>query len=698
MKESGFALLGLTLMVLCGLGPASAATVIVDSGERLGRPPELLASNVWIVAKNDLRHRYYIEKFFAEQRPKVVQYTLSFDIFMQDTRNLEDYLKRLERVLLKEDGAPRLVMEGVKAADARLVVGFEPYSMPPWLSARRGDDRRAYVNEEWWTIERVSPPGDYVLAGRVVKETLRFLKDRIGVKKLGFYVGHEPETQWLGDEGSLFRYYEHAARAAKEVDPNIQVGGLGFYAIASRKVGCDDSHFTPATQDLCRKEGGWSDPRSVLMMRSFVNYCIQHKVPLDFINWHSFGIVPPDRYQGDATAIKGWLREGGLDRVVLYPSDWTYWAGPYPTDYLDTEEAAAYVVSALYSMWKAGIAWHGHDLNIEVAGFEAKRARERQDAEFIGDWPLLTRHGVVKPVYNAFRAVTLLTAGSAEQIAASVSGAPDLGVFATVKDDGVYVLMSNYMPGKEKAAQYALFRYFGRMGLSSEDVWLVLACRKISETKQEEQAARCRKLIDERLTTPKERQAIAFVRKARQCVGDRNGKREGGVACIRALAESSGSPDIARATDEALRPLAKRPVALAVQLEVERLPFAVAGNAKAFWIDRAHANACRANKATESRSTDTACGIGGRVDKAIAPLVHQAKREMNDPAKRGLLQSRKGEMYEKFRTVIDRINAHQGVDLIASQVSVPVRSESGRARIDVSMEPNSVVLFVLPRR
>lgn len=176
------------------------------------------------------------------------------------------------------------------------------------------------------------------------------------------------------------------------------------------------------------------------------------------------------------------------------------------------------------------------------------------------------------------------------------------------------------------------------------------------------------------------------------------GEKEKGVACVRALAKSSGNPDMVQAIEEALKPLTEGGATRTVQLNVERLPFAVAANANVFRIDRAHANACRANKATESHPTDTPCGIDGSIDKAIAPLVQQAKQAMNDPAERRLLQVGQGEVYEEFRTAIDHINARPEVDLIVSQASVPVRSENGHARIEVSMEPNSVALFVLPRR
>jgi hypothetical protein len=672
---------------------AQAPGVTVNAGTTLGAPPQLLAANVWIVAKNDLRNRYYIERFFADQQVNVVQYTLSFDIFLQDTQDIDDYLKRLERVLLRDDTVPKLLMEKVRAANARLVVGFEPYAMPKWLSSRPGDDRQAFVKEKWWTIERVSPPRDYQAAGRLAAVTLRFLRERVGIRKLGWYVGHEPETQWLGNEATLFRYYTAAARAAKQFDPDIKVGGLGSYnAIQGTKVGCGDKHFTPAVQEICRNEGGWANPSGEPLTRSFMRFAAKNSVPVDFINWHAFGNVPPEKHAADAQVLQRWLREAKLPDARLYPSDWTYWSGPYPADYLDTQEAAAYVVSSLNAMAKSGIAWHGHDLNIEVFGFEQQRIKDRSNAEFIGDWPLLTRRGVAKPVYNAFRAVSLLTspAGQPAMLATSVVNAPDLGALATRRSDGVYVLLGNYVPGKARGPQYALLRFLASFGLASDEIQLVLTCTRTA-TPSPELAERCRWLRDERLADKDGQDLLALLGKARTCLKEAEGDRADAITCLRDEARALGNPVIVQRAEDALQPILHPPGPVTVTLNVANLPFDPARKARAYWIDARNANACAANKATEPAPTSLPCGGGGTIDQAIAPVVkmgQQAKSNATDPTT----------IYASLRREMDRINARPDVALTASATPVGVTGGRAAASLQVQMEPNAVVLLVLPPR
>lgn len=682
----------------CGSLSAQSASVAVNAGAPLGTPPELLGGNVWIVAKNDLRNRYYVERFFADHHVNVIQYTLSFDLFLQGTQSLDDYLTRLDRLLLREDTVPRLLMAKVRDADARLVIGFEPYAMPAWLSSRRGDDRRAFVNEEWWTIERVSPPRDYALAGRLAGETLRFLRDRVGIRKLGLYVGHEPETQWLGDESTLFRYYESMARAAKQLDADIKVGGLGsFNAIQGAKAGCDDKHFTPATQTLCRSEGGWENKTGEPVTHSFMRFVAQRNVPLDFINWHAFGVLPPDKHLADAKVLQQWLRDAQLRNVALYPSDWTYWAGPYPADYLDTQEAAAYVISSLSFMWKGGVAWHGHDLNIEVSGFEAARAKERGNTEFLGDWPLMTRRGVVKPVYNALRAVGMLTAGDGQprMLDTSVNGAPDLGALATRRSDGVYVLLSNYVPSKQRAPIYALNRFLTRLGFSADEISMLMKCGRKARTSPK-LAEQCRQFRDQRMATENQRDGAAFIASARECVSESEGNRAEALACLREKAQATGNPDIKRIAEETLRPLAQPPRPLSVAVDIDGLPFDPGTGARGYWIDGRNANSCAANKATERRATGLPCGSGGAIDQAVAPLLASAKQasRTKDPAQRGATSP----SYETLRDGIDKINARPEVGLTAAATPVPVSREGGKAKLQLTLEPNSAVLVVLQPR
>jgi xylan 1,4-beta-xylosidase len=71
---------------------------------------------------------------------------------------------------------------------------------------------------------------------------------------------NEPETFWTGSPTQFFVLYEKTARALKSADPLLKVGGP---ALA-----------TPYTPQPYRE--------------GFLDYCRQHKVPLDFYSWHNY--------------------------------------------------------------------------------------------------------------------------------------------------------------------------------------------------------------------------------------------------------------------------------------------------------------------------------------------------------------------------------------------------------------------------
>jgi xylan 1,4-beta-xylosidase len=71
---------------------------------------------------------------------------------------------------------------------------------------------------------------------------------------------NEPETFWTGTPAQYFLLYEKTARALKSADPSLMVGGPALAV-----------PYTPQPY----REG-------------FLDYCRDHKVPLDFYSWHNY--------------------------------------------------------------------------------------------------------------------------------------------------------------------------------------------------------------------------------------------------------------------------------------------------------------------------------------------------------------------------------------------------------------------------
>jgi xylan 1,4-beta-xylosidase len=108
---------------------------------------------------------------------------------------------------------------------------------------------------------------------------------------------NEPEALfWSGTPEQFYSFYEKTARALKSVDPALKGGGD---AIA---FSYDPSPY---------REG-------------FLDYCVAHKVPLDFYSWHTYADRSADPYDGVRIAknIREILDARGLTKTESILSEW----------------------------------------------------------------------------------------------------------------------------------------------------------------------------------------------------------------------------------------------------------------------------------------------------------------------------------------------------------------------------------------
>jgi xylan 1,4-beta-xylosidase len=113
----------------------------------------------------------------------------------------------------------------------------------------------------------ISPPGDWTEWGRTVSALATHLVQRYGIDEVarwGFEVWNEPnlEVFWTGSQDDYLRLYDEAARALKEVDNRLRVGGPS----------------TAASE--------W--------IEALAAYCEKHALPLELATTHTYGNLPLD--------------------------------------------------------------------------------------------------------------------------------------------------------------------------------------------------------------------------------------------------------------------------------------------------------------------------------------------------------------------------------------------------------------------
>ena len=144
--------------------------------------------------------------------------------------------------------------------DGLLTMGVRPFVelsfMPKKLAAR--DAFHAF-----WYKQSVSPPKDYATWDKLISALTEQLVNRYGIDEVSkwyFEVWNEPNIDfWAGDpkQPTYWELYDHTARAVKAVNARLRVGG-------------------PATA-----QAAWA--------AEFIQHCVDHNVPVDFISSHVYG-------------------------------------------------------------------------------------------------------------------------------------------------------------------------------------------------------------------------------------------------------------------------------------------------------------------------------------------------------------------------------------------------------------------------
>jgi len=144
--------------------------------------------------------------------------------------------------------------------DALLSNGVRPFIELSFMPAKLAASLSPHA---FWYKPLPSPPKDYGKWGALVEAFARHLVTRYGIEEVGqwyFEVWNEPNIDfWTGEpkEETYNRLYAASAGSLKHVSPRLRVGG-------------------PATA-----QAAW--------VGRFIEYCVKHDLPLDFVSTHVYG-------------------------------------------------------------------------------------------------------------------------------------------------------------------------------------------------------------------------------------------------------------------------------------------------------------------------------------------------------------------------------------------------------------------------
>lgn len=301
--------------------------------------------------------------------------------------------------------------------DNILACGMKPYVelsfMPKHLAS--SEAKCGFYYGGW-----ISPPRDDAEWTEFIKKFIRYLLERYGAEEVEswpFEVWNEPDVFvfWAGTKEQYFHLYEVTAKAVKDVDDKIRVGG-------------------PATSG-----SKW--------IGSFLSYCKEHDVPVDFISTHQYAGDPiggveasesleeekneqaenmnpelmshifegiengtvldglrrimPDKSEMEEIPSDGFKKNAAIVRkqagnLPVYYSEWNENA-IFSSYTNDTRKVAAYLVRAALETEDAinsSSVWCFSDIFEEFSEFPQ---------EFHGGFGLLTHSGIPKPQYYAMK-------------------------------------------------------------------------------------------------------------------------------------------------------------------------------------------------------------------------------------------------------------------------------------------------------
>jgi xylan 1,4-beta-xylosidase len=309
--------------------------------------------------------------------------------------------------------------------DGLLADGVRPFVELSFMPYKLAADPKNIFG--FWYKPNISPPKDYAQWDAMIDAFVRHLVDRYGIDEVAqwyFEVWNEPNIGFWGGvpyQPTYFELYDHTARAIKQIDVRLRVGG-------------------PSTA-----QAGWA--------HDFIEHCSANHVPVDFVSSHVYANdtaedvfksttpIPRDQMVCKSVGkVASEIRASSLPQLPLIWSEFnaSFANEPNVTDSVYMGPWLASTISQCDGLTRAMSYWSFSDV-FEEGGV----AR----TPFYGGFGLVAPDGIPKPAFNAFG---LLHRLGEERFPSGSDSA-----LTTRRADGSWVLaLWNYAPPEGTGEKY----------------------------------------------------------------------------------------------------------------------------------------------------------------------------------------------------------------------------------------------------
>ena len=294
-------------------------------------------------------------------------------------------------------------LKAIKALDINIIYGLSPTAEYPKLPPRH-----------------IDPPQDFEKWAKICVNVIKHYNSgwangyHYNIKYWEIWNEPDGRSFWTGTPEQYYRLYEITAKAIKNYDPNVKVGGP---VLAS----------------------------SIPFLEGFLEYCQNHHVPLDFVPWHMYSTQPSAIYL-KAAKIRQLMNKYGYPSAESVLDEWSYFPGNWglmPFDakalvdpkYVDSIAQEVQGVSG--AAFDASTLILLQDSTVDIANF--------YHGATIVMWGLFNEHGVPKKTYYTFESFKSLLE-TPERVETGGSDQSGLAAIAGVSQDKnqATVLISNY--------------------------------------------------------------------------------------------------------------------------------------------------------------------------------------------------------------------------------------------------------------
>lgn len=411
--------------------PENDIVLTIDASKKAGKLPYLFRGGVF--NGNVIPKGYFLEKFLKDIKPGAFEFYLAHTTIRPST-SLRDLTYRLR----EWDDAARKV----SARGGEIVIAID--AMPRWLTSNKSKSPVNKAIGDYTPVGNLSPPKDYNKWAEMVGAIVDHFNNKLGVKAKYIIWGEPDIGWWQGTEQEYFKLYKYAVLGAKRADRDAKVGG-------------------PAVSHWKKTKKKGSDP----LLYNFIKYASEtelpemglKRLPIDFINWHQFNANPLDplSYSIPADAIRQWLDKFGYSKDTEFlVGEWIIWQyfgkkHGFSNEEHDTEVNASFIISSLIAMDEAGIQRHSYAYLIDSV----------QGEEYVGDFGLFTKKGLIKASFNAFKAVSMM---EGERLFVDNED-HTIRAIASYDEGKFYILISNFVPYGNM-----LNSIFAQRGYSKKDI------------------------------------------------------------------------------------------------------------------------------------------------------------------------------------------------------------------------------------